>query len=50
MRTPHHGLGILTLTAGVLGLVAVVALGSQPPNYPSDDDQQNKVFHVALCT
>jgi hypothetical protein len=33
-----------------LGLVATVALGSQPPNHPSEDDQQNEVFHVALGT
>ena len=50
MRAPDHGLGVLTLAAGVWGLVAVVALGSQPPNHPSDDDQQNEVFHVTLFT
>ena len=50
MRTPQHGLGVLSLAAGVLGFVSIVALGSQPPNHPSNDDQQNEVFHATLFT
>jgi hypothetical protein len=33
-----------------LVFVAAVALASQPPNHPSNDDQQNEVFHVTLFT